>query len=241
MSLPPGFNPNNMSFGNIPNATPVFEIPQNTSAYTSTSWSHSNRISLWTRFNRTITNIGNWFAEYAETVLGICTIILMVAIAIAAIVYVIGVWVDSGFWMALLAAFLVYIGCTIVWYIGAFIIVVVVNIVMYGLRLLFWNGWTFLIALILSTSFVIYVAIPSSSDTYFSQQRTEILTPTTQTYVCTAKSTLNVRNSPNLSSNTIGKLRNGDEVEVLEILDGFARIKYGNGYGYASVKYLKRK
>lgn len=144
MALPKGFDPRNMSFGNIANATPVFEIPRNTTSYVTSS------SSLWSRFNSGVASIGNWFAEHAEGALGVCSIIMTAIIVISAIVYVIGTWANEGFWMALLMAVVAYFVGLIAWYIGAVVIVIVVNVIMYGFRLLFWNGWTLLIVLALS-------------------------------------------------------------------------------------------
>ena len=62
----------------------------------------------------------------------------------------------------------------------------------------------------------------------------------TSTYqVINVKSSLMVREKPTTSSTAIGSLRNGQKIEVYEIVDGFARIKYGDREGYVKETYLK--
>lgn len=240
MTLPTGFNPNNMSFGNLPKTTPVIEIPRNTSTYTSyRSWSTSHRESLWSRFNNGVASIGNWFTEKAEDVLGWFKIIAMAIIVITCIVKVVEAWIDDGFWMALLMAIGVYIGGVITWYIATIAIVIGINIVMYGFRLLFWNGWTLLMSIILTVAGWLWIA--NSTNHYFHQEspKTEVVLPTTKSYQCIAK-VLNIRTAPNTYSNVIGTLRKGQIVEVYDISNGFARILYNDQTGYVSLKYLRQ-
>lgn len=237
MSLPAGFNPNSMSFGNITRTTPVIEIPRNTSTYSSYgSWGNSYRGSLWSRFNNGVASIGNWFAEKSESVLGWISLITMAIIVITCIVKVISTWVDEGFWMALLMAIGVCIGGVIAWYIAFIAILIGVNIVMYGFRFLFWNGWTLLISLVAAGSIYCYNAYGNSNLTS-SPVETEVVTPATQTYRCTAWE-LNIRSMPNKTSSVLGKIKKGDTVEVYETVNGFAKIRYNGQDGYASLKYL---
>lgn len=235
MALPKGFDPRNMSFGNIANATPVFEIPRNTTSYVTSSF------SLWSRFNSGVASIGNWFAEHAEGALGVCSIIMTAIIVIPAIVYVIGTWANEGFWMALLMAVVAYFVGLIAWYIGAVVIVIVVNVIMYGFRLLFWNGWTLLIVLALSIGGWLWATNSSSynDDNYNTQS--ELVTSITQTYVCTARTSLKVRRYPTMTAPQIGSIVRGQEIEVIDISDGFAHIKLNEQDGYVSTKYIKKK
>lgn len=75
---------------------------------------------------------------------------------------------------------------------------------------------------------------------YSDSEQTEINEITT-TYICTAKKSLKVRTAPNTSASQIGSIISGEEVEVYEVSDGFAKVSYNGDIGYASVKYLKRK
>ncbi|MBQ3423039.1 MAG: SH3 domain-containing protein [Romboutsia sp.] len=52
-------------------------------------------------------------------------------------------------------------------------------------------------------------------------------------------SVLNVRSGPSTSYGVISKLTKGTKIEVLEISNGWAKIKLNNGYGYCSKDYLK--
>lgn len=236
MALPAGFNPNDMSFGNLTKRTPVIEIPRNTSTYASyVSWGNSHRESLWSRFNNGVASIGNWFADKSEDVLGWISLATMVIIVISCIVQVISTWVDNGFWMALLMAIGVCIAGVIAWYVAAIAIVIGVNVVMYGFRFLFWNGWTLLIALSLATGVWAYAAYGSSSYDYTTG--TEVHTPTYDKYRCKA-AVLNVRIQPNKTSRVLGTLRKGQEVEVIDKENGFAAIEFNGQRGYASLKYL---
>ena len=58
-----------------------------------------------------------------------------------------------------------------------------------------------------------------------------------KTYKVTA-SKLNVRNAPDKSGSVVGSVTQDTEVEVLEIVDGWARIKYNGKTAYISAQYL---
>jgi hypothetical protein len=73
------------------------------------------------------------------------TMIGVGAIILVAIIAVITTWVQEGFFMALLAGviayFVGYISIGIAW----LVIKIVMNILLFALRLLFWSGWTLLL------------------------------------------------------------------------------------------------
>ncbi|MGI5885493.1 MAG: SH3 domain-containing protein [Candidatus Spyradocola sp.] len=50
--------------------------------------------------------------------------------------------------------------------------------------------------------------------------------------------TLNVRSGPSMSFDKIGTLSRGTAVEVLEVLNGWYKIVFGDGEGYVSALYL---
>lgn len=77
---------------------------------------------------------------------------------------------------------------------------------------------------------------PSKPTQLFSQNQTGQQEKTT-TYVCTAN-TLNVRNMPNSSSQTIGKITKGKQVAVYGFVNDFAEINYNGRKGYVSRKYI---
>lgn len=235
MALPKGFNPNKMSFGSV---TPVIEIPKNYSTSTSYSSRGSRRESLWSRFNNAIANLGNWFAGQVDNVISICCVLVILGIIITGLVYVIGAWTNQGFWWALLVAVGALIGGFICLGISWYVINIVVNVVMYGFRFLFWNGWTLLISLIIAVVGWLWVA-NFTSHSPRANTPIETVAPATQTYQCAAQ-VLNVRKSPNTYSNVIGILKKGQQVEVYETTNGFVRISYNGQNGYVSLKYLNR-
>ena len=129
MALPQGFDPLHMS---LKPTKPVLEVPRNTTRTTISSSSTSRRPvyrrSLWSRFNDAIGEFGNWIADSIETIIEITSLIVVVLIGIGAIAYVINVWVEEGFWWALLAAFIVYFVAMICIGIAWYAINIVMNI-----------------------------------------------------------------------------------------------------------------
>lgn len=236
MALPAGFNPNDMSFGNLAKTSPIIEIPRNTSSGTRNT---SCRNSLWSRINNGVASIGNWFAGHAEGALGVCSLIAMATIIITGIVYVIGTWIDEGFWTALFTAVIACVVGVISWYIAAVAIVIIVNVVMYGLRLLFWNGWTLILTIVLAIGCWLWTSNAMQNYAYQSPVQTEVVESKSRTYQCTA-AVLNIRSAPNTYSNVIGVLKKDQQVEVIEKNNGFARISYNGHTGYVSLKYLNQ-
>lgn len=57
-------------------------------------------------------------------------------------------------------------------------------------------------------------------------------------YVKTSGSNLNVRKNATTNSGILGTLSNGAQVEIVETLSGWYKIKYGSGYGYVSSSYV---
>lgn len=57
-------------------------------------------------------------------------------------------------------------------------------------------------------------------------------------YVKTSGSNLNVRKNATTNSGILGTLLNGAQVEIVETLNGWYKIKYGNSYGYVSSSYI---
>lgn len=240
MPLPEGFNP---EFGTFKNIKPVINLPQNTSTYTpEINWSSSSysRPSLWSRFNNFIAQIGNWFADHVDTAMTIACFLLIGGVVISAIACVISVWSDEGFFWALLAA----VGCYMVGYfaigLGWYVITIITNVLMYGLRLLFWNAWTLIISLCVIAAACIIPAYTSTPTPKYTSPKTvtQPTTPKTSTYRCVAD-VLNIRKQPNTHSEVLGVLRRGQRVEVYSVSNGFARISYNGQPGYVSTKYLE--
>ncbi|MGP4080519.1 SH3 domain-containing protein [Pseudalkalibacillus sp. R45] len=68
--------------------------------------------------------------------------------------------------------------------------------------------------------------------------RTETPTTTDQSVVNVA--TLNVRNGPGTTSNVIGSVRKGEVVEILDIQNGWYKIKFNNSNGWVAGKYVTK-
>ncbi|MDD6731691.1 MAG: SH3 domain-containing protein [Bacteroidales bacterium] len=237
MALPEGFNPNNMSFGNLTSARPVINIPRNTQSFTQRTSGTFRRRSLWSRFNDTVADIGNWFAEKTEDVLGWFSLAAMVVIGIGCLIFVVSTFIQHGIVAGIFALIGAIIVGVIMWYIAAFAIVVGVNVIMYGFRLLFWNGWTLLLAIGVVAGVCVSSQHPEWFDRY-ADEPTEVVADTTPTYECTA-AYLNVRSKPKKTSRVIGTLKQGDRVKSEESENGFLRIEYNGRTGYASLKYLE--
>ena len=74
-----------------------------------------------------------------------------------------------------------------------------------------------------------------ASSKYLSSSSPELNT-ITKKYVNV--SSLNVRSGPSTNNSIIGKLSNGDKVEVISTSNGWSKIKYSGKTGYVSSKYL---
>ncbi|MCM1110977.1 MAG: SH3 domain-containing protein [Clostridium sp.] len=253
MALPPGYDPAGGTFGG-PSVRPVISIPRNQTRQPRQArynpevsrdyWPTPRRRSLWQRFNDGVTSIGNWFATNQEDIIGWLCVVAMIAIIGTAIAAVIAAWVNEGFWTAVITAIVAAIGGTIAWYAAAFVIGFIMNIVLYGIRFLFWNGWTLLIAIVAALGLLIYngsgSAYASNSPSAAGSELIEqvVTDPATRTYRCTAR-TLNIRSYASTSGPIIGTLRKGDLVEVYDTDDGFARVSRNGSWGYISAEYLE--
>lgn len=123
---------------------------------------------------------------------------------------------------------------------------IVTGIMMYVLRipifilgLIFYNAYVLLIAIAISLGVLFYnVNDWTFKSTDHRAVNTTTNIPTTTRYKCTANTILNVRKEPNSSSQIIGTIQNNAIVDVYDISDGFARIKYKNQDAYICKKYI---
>lgn len=190
--------------------------------------------SLWSRFSDTISRVGEWLDDHTDIIAGV----FMVIIGIIYVIAVISAWINEGFWSALLAG---VIG-GIIAYIAVIATTIVTNIILWVLKLIFKNGWTFLIAaIVLGYIIVIEPAyyLLTKDRGYNDYALVEnSYTESTTTYVCTTTS-LNIRQEPNSYSTVLGTLQMGDRIEVYGIYGGFAHIKYFGDDAYVSTKYIE--
>ena len=206
-------------------------IPSNSSySYSSNNW--------WNSINNFVIGIGNWFAEHSSGITGGLAVILLAIGWIYFIVSVIGIWIEDGFFSALIFGI---IGGVIFYYvsmIAAGILIWVGVVVLALIRYVFYNIYTLIISIVLIICIMQCNGQNNTSRSTNSIAATEVVHH--QFYRCTARTVLNVRKEPNIHSSIIGKIKNGDMVEVTEINHTFAKIKYEDSYGYASMRYLQK-
>lgn len=234
--LPIGFDPDGGTFANIklgPPRTNNTYAPAITFEEDAVEQTRPRRLSLWQRFDRAVSNLGNWFSDNYEETVDRLSLALFWLLLIGSVVAVVGVWVSKGLWPAVFTGVGAFIVLGIGYYVGEIVLSIVLGIVMYVLRFLFWNAWTLLIVLGLVGGGMLYSRFGSMS----LKDAVEMVVPSTTSYTCTAK-VLNVRSAPNTGSSVLGVLTKGQTVDVLETTDGFARIDFNGHTGYVSLKYL---
>ena len=237
----------------MPTQTKVEQPRNNTyssppSSTTSYSSSYSYKETWWSGFkdmmealNDKIEDLGKWFYYNVYEAGEIGSNILVGGIIIFSVIGVISAWATEGFGMAILAAFIGCIVCAIFMGVGKFVLELCVEGIMYIFRYLFYNAWT-LLASVVGIATIITLSVITSgniSSSYNSSEPQEYVVPVTQTYCCTANTVLNVRSAPNGDAKVIGTIKSGQYIEVYNIVDGYAKFEYGDGYGYANTKYLK--
>lgn len=219
--------------------------PQPLSSFTSTyvpSSSSYGRPNIWNRFNCFIEDIGEWLRDNTEALSNNIAIGVFFLACAVAIIGAIGVWIDEGFWSFVLYAFCAYL---VMCYGG----LLITGIMMYALRipifilgLIFHNAYVLLVTIAISLGILFYNVNDPLFQSKEPQPRvvnTTTSIPTTTRYKCTANTVLNVRKEPNSSSQIIGAIQHNEFVDVYDISNGFAKIKFKTGIGYVSIKYLQ--
>lgn len=212
------------------------------SSYSSSYSSSSSRRygGWWSRLNNGVIDFGNWINDNSSNIASVLVFIAAGITVISLLIWVVGVWADEGAFVGILSIF----GAFFMGYIAFAIIGLasyVLGFAILAIRFLFWNIYTLLgtiaiSAIITITSLSSINHTPGNNSDAASAQ-TEIIT---NTYYCTASSVLNVRSAPNGSAKVIGTIKHGQSIQVYNIVDGYAKFKYGSGYGYASTKYLRK-
>ena len=211
--------------------------PVNTYTHITNSRS-SSTFFLWDWFNDLVIGIGNFIADHTETIIGILTWIVIIVGGFFAISLLNEVWSNNNF---LVATLITIFGGGILYYIFMIILGIlywIVSLSLIVLRYIFYNAFTLLFVIGLWVGFAWY----NNKDSAPAAQQpvsSSYTTPKASRYRCKAR-TLNVRREPYTGSPVIGKLHRGDYVEVYDIYDDFAHIKYGDTKAWASVTYLEK-
>ena len=198
---------------------------------------------LWRRMNNAIQGFGEWIDDIIDSASNpvVWTIIIGIIGAIGLITAAIST--DSIFWGIVVVFFGLGIGYYVV-FIGGTVISFIVRCILYIFRYLFYNIYTVILAILITVGIIIGPRINELIDNR-SGAKTVVVAPkvnteVTTTYYCTASDVLNIRSLPTKDAKVIGAIRRGQYVQVYSIVDGYAKFKYGSGYGYASIKYLRK-
>lgn len=136
-----------MSFGDLAAGRPAFRIPRNGQRTVRPAASTYRRPSALERLNQRVTNVGNWFADKTEDIITWLRLITIIPIVILYIQIIIEDYNENGAG----SAFISFIGSIIagylLWRIASAVLTVLVSIVVYAIRMLFWNVWTLLLAI----------------------------------------------------------------------------------------------
>ena len=199
---------------------------------------------LWRRMNNAIQGFGEWIDDIIDSASNpvVWTIIIGIIGAIGLITAAIST--DSIFWGIVVVFFGLGIGYYAV-FIGGTVISFIVRCILYIFRYLFYNIYTVILAVLIAVGVIIGPRINELIDNR-SGAKTVVVAPkvnteVTTTYYCTASDVLNIRSLPTKDAKVIGTIRRGQSVQVYSIVDGYAKFKYGSGYGYASIKYLNKQ
>lgn len=198
---------------------------------------------LWRRMNNAIEGLGERIDDSIDSVSdsSVWTIIIGIIGAIGLIAAAIST--DSIFWGVVVAFFGLGIGYYVV-LIGGVVISFIARFILYIFRYLFYNIYTVILAILITVGIIIGPRINELIDNRPGAETVVVApnanTEVSTTYYCTASSVLNIRSAPNGDAKVIGTIKKGQSVQVYNIVDGYAKFKYGSGYGYASTKYLRK-
>lgn len=232
--LPFGFDPDGGTFSNVKLPPPRVNDRYTPSGLTSQTVQPG--LNRWQRFDRFISNIGNWFAENFDEAVDKLSVWTAFILIIGAVIAVITVWIKYSFINAVFTAIGAMVVIGIGYYIAEIVLPIMVGIAMFAGRFIFWNAITFLLLICVIVGGLTHSALrPAPSKTETIEVVAE---PASRIYTCTA-STLNVRSEPSTASAILGVVRRGEQVEVLDTDGGFARINYKGNTGYIATRYIE--
>lgn len=218
---------------------PVYEAP----TYSTTSYSYSPSFgqrmrNVWYGFSNFIIGIGNWFARNLENISTGATAIVGIGGIIALLIWVITIFANEGIFFGILAI----IGAIIIGYIGTIglgIGIFLLSLALQIIRFIFWNGWTFLLAIAVTLTIVINNNNTPTTPTEISPVET-VTSSDMGTYRCTA-SVLNVRQTPSKTGKVIGTLTRNQRATVIRTEGNFAVIEFNGQKGYVSLDYMRKE
>ena len=124
------------------------------------------RKSLWKRFDEWVSGIGNWFAYKMEDITDWVMQAWIWLLAAYVVIGLIVVWVNEGFFSALVAGFLLFAIIGILAAVLEVIVALIALVVKYVtyvplfiLRCIFYRGWTLLLVLLAVAGYVTYVVL----------------------------------------------------------------------------------
>jgi hypothetical protein len=204
---------------------------------TRTAPSRPYRYSRWERYNDFVEDIGEWIEDNMESLAENISTIFYVLVWIGLGIGVIGVWIDDGFWSAF---FMAIIGGALTFY-GAGILMIalmyLLKAIFFVARYTFYNLTSLIIVVSAIAGFYILSLIPYNGESG-TQQNTELVTQQPN-YICTARTSLNIRMEPKVSSRVIGSLKSGEKVHVTQTDNNFGKIKHNGREGWVSMSYLE--
>lgn len=209
-------------------------VPMNRNPHVSSGISsYPQHRSLWRRYSDFIGRIGDWIADHSESITSVIATLCAVGGGVLFVVWLFSLGLFWGIIAAIVLGGLVFYALMAM----AGILMWAGNIALGVVRYIFFNGWTFLITVILVTVFNILSAVGSGGGDGVAVTPESAPAQETVQYVCTA-GTLNIRSMPDTGSDVLGVIYRGDTVNVVGKTGKFAIIEYEGNKAYAAIKYL---
>jgi len=115
--------------------------------------------SLWRRFDKWVTGIGDWMGLYAEEIVEWVMKITLYGLIGLCVIGLVGVWISDGFWsMVIGGVVLAVVGGIFVSLLEILAVVYsyLLYIPLYIVRYIFYRGWTLLLVLLLAAGYLLY-------------------------------------------------------------------------------------
>lgn len=205
------------------------------------------RMSLWDRFNKNISEFGEKMEEMPEKTLGFCRGLIKFLIVMSALICFICVSIHEGFWEGVLTLVVTTIAGIIIWYASKWVLGASVYLGRQATRHICRNAVIFT----LSVSMIL-LFFSGGAISLLTMPLPKIEMPQTIAYVenlfeeneegdlyISNVPRLNIRTSPQLTSDIIGIIRNGQKIRVFDVEGDFARISYNGGDAYVIFRFME--